>query len=1040
LPATGILTGRFGHWELVILWDLGIWELGFRESRFALRYALVILALLAANTLAHAGSLHNVQFIDAKEGWAVGDDGVILHSLDGGKSWESQNSGTKASLRGIYFFDELIGWVVGREERPYGGGSVGVVLFTRDGGNKWHRQLDNSLPGLNAVRFTDRATGFMMGDGQVPFTSGIFRTDDGGKSWEPVRGVRAASWAAGDFQDGKNGVLVGPAGKLATLRNNQWAVADPESFKGRGIRAVQILHKKLLAVGEGGLVLTSQSGGQSWGHADIGLPPEARTCLDFNCIASFENRVWIAGRPGSVILRSDDNGATWTACKVKDGAVAIRGLHFVDRNNGWAVGVGGRILKTSDGGNTWNITHDGEGSYETLFVNARAKDVPFDAIATECAAARNSATVVVTSDPAANSLSACRMDRAARLAGGDCGEELTAFPLPSFLQSCGSERIINVWNAAHAGRAPQELLRHLVLTLRLYQPQSVIVDDQHGHAVGAIIAEAVTEAAKRAGDPKQFPEQLEILGLGVCDKMIVETCTENGSRRLSTGLRSEHIDTTPRDRGIVAVALVADRPIEFPFDRKFETMAAIEGMGEVKKSEPSARVVSRSIAIRERASGSREWKHPGASEKIERTTRQLVNLVDRLPRSEIVLTQLVPLLKSLPDDDAAKAAFNVAWAYVRMGEWDLARETFLVMVDRSPTHPLSAEAYRWLIQHNASGEVRRRHELKQFALVQPEFGPGFAKKKKADIIQASAEEPIAELLPPLAAQEETRQWNRGTGEFAKRLALFGSMTSNDPRVQFSLQSARRALGETGTSRAWHERFAAQVGKSVWGDAAAMELWASGTGPKPAKIAGCRLTDDRPNLDGKLDDACWTTQPAMALANAAGTSQIEYPTQAWMAYDAEFLYIAVRCKHPAGKSVPPIKVRQRDANLDAHDRVSLLLDIDRDFATYYRFEFDQRGCVREDFWGDANWNPKWYVAVNSTDDSWCVEAAIPLGELTSSPITLDTRWACNLVRIVPGQGVQSVSQPADVEPRPEGMCGMYFHQDARRQAPPMPPAP
>ena len=231
-----------------------------------------------------------------------------------------------------------------------------------------------------------------------------------------------------------------------------------------------------------------------------------------------------------------------------------------------------------------------------------------------------------------------------------------------------------------------------------------------------------------------------------------------------------------------------------------------------------------------------------------------------------------------------------------------------------------------------------------------------------------------------------------------------------------------------------------VVKGPWADAAAAEVWIAGGGPKPRHVAGCRFTDERPNLDGKIDDACWKGQIPITLADASGASQAEYPTEAWLAYDTEFLYVAVRCKHPAGKSVPAVKVRQRDANLDAYDRVSLLLDLDRDYATYFRLEFDQRGCVREDCWGDPNWNPKWYVASHQAEDSWCVEAAIPLGELTSSPVTLETRWACNLVRILPGRGVQSVSQPADVEPRPEGMCVLHFHQDARRVAPPMATAP
>src|SRR5262245_30781905 len=69
-------------------------------------------------------ALHAVQFVDHQEGWAVGDEGVVWHTIDGGKNWERQPTGTRASLRDLHFLNVVFGWVVGREELPYGGGSV----------------------------------------------------------------------------------------------------------------------------------------------------------------------------------------------------------------------------------------------------------------------------------------------------------------------------------------------------------------------------------------------------------------------------------------------------------------------------------------------------------------------------------------------------------------------------------------------------------------------------------------------------------------------------------------------------------------------------------------------------------------------------------------------------------------------------------------------------------------------------------------------------------------------------------------------------
>ena len=60
----------------------------------------------------------------------------MWHTINGGKTWERQRPGTRASLRAMHFLTPYSGWAVGRTELP-GGGSAGVVLATSDGGLKW---------------------------------------------------------------------------------------------------------------------------------------------------------------------------------------------------------------------------------------------------------------------------------------------------------------------------------------------------------------------------------------------------------------------------------------------------------------------------------------------------------------------------------------------------------------------------------------------------------------------------------------------------------------------------------------------------------------------------------------------------------------------------------------------------------------------------------------------------------------------------------------------------------------------------------------
>jgi hypothetical protein len=170
-----------------------------------------------------------------------------------------------------------------------------------------------------------------------------------------------------------------------------------------------------------------------------------------------------------------------------------------------------------------------------------------------------------------------------------------------------------------------------------------------------------------------------------------------------------------------------------------------------------------------------------------------------------------------------------------------------------------------------------------------------------------------------------------------------------------------------------------------------------------------------------------------LRNAAGDTLTEYPTSVRLAYDNDFLYLLVQCKHPAERFVPTVKGRGRDADLRGFDRVSLLLDLDRDYSTCYHLQIDQRGCVCEDCWGDKRWDPRWFVAVRGGPEGWVAEAAIPLTLLTGDGVTPGCAWACNVVRVLPGRGVQAWSLPAEVPEealRPEGMGLLLFGQSPK----------
>ncbi len=70
---------------------------------------------------------------------------------------------------------------------------------------------------------------------------------------------------------------------------------------------------------------------------------------------------WAVGEPHwdqatkaytGTIIKTTDGGDTWTP-QTAGLNEALRGVDFVDENNGWVVGANGTILRTGDGGNNW---------------------------------------------------------------------------------------------------------------------------------------------------------------------------------------------------------------------------------------------------------------------------------------------------------------------------------------------------------------------------------------------------------------------------------------------------------------------------------------------------------------------------------------------------------------------------------------------------------------------------------------------------------------------------------------------------------------
>lgn len=114
-----------------------------------------------------ASDLVSVRFVDATEGWIVGHDGVVLHSVDAGATWHKQMDGRDAQKLLAAHFSHL--------------DSLGDPKAKR-----WLREISlNYANGpeqsLLDLWFDDKKNGYVVGSFGT-----VFRTSDGGSSWEPL--------------------------------------------------------------------------------------------------------------------------------------------------------------------------------------------------------------------------------------------------------------------------------------------------------------------------------------------------------------------------------------------------------------------------------------------------------------------------------------------------------------------------------------------------------------------------------------------------------------------------------------------------------------------------------------------------------------------------------------------------------------------------------------------------------------------------------------------------------------------------------------
>jgi photosystem II stability/assembly factor-like uncharacterized protein len=271
----------------------------------------------------------NVFFIDKKTGWFldIGDDTFICRTDDGGYTRRKQEVGI--NVRGIYFLNNKTGWAVGARKKPEGEQMPGrrygkvwaAIRHTTDGGQTWDTQLEELVSknlyydGFRTVYFADLNNGWAFGHDGL-----IYYTENGGRSWKRQKG----------------------ASLKTDLVCTQFV--NPEIGWTAGMRVDN---------GWTGVILHTEDHGDHW-QAQYNIKDIGLTGIFF----ADKKSGWITGlaergAPGW-LFHTDDAGSTWT--KEKLGDVGYSDPFFLDNERGLISTDKGWFFITLDAGKTWKKT------------------------------------------------------------------------------------------------------------------------------------------------------------------------------------------------------------------------------------------------------------------------------------------------------------------------------------------------------------------------------------------------------------------------------------------------------------------------------------------------------------------------------------------------------------------------------------------------------------------------------------------------------------------------------------------------------------
>jgi photosystem II stability/assembly factor-like uncharacterized protein len=305
------------------------------EKYLKIVISLFILALFNYSN-AFSQGLNAIVAPDNSNIVAVGDNGKILRSSNGGVTWSRTTNGT-VNFKSITAFGNDV-WTGGNDGKIYKTTKVNSPLTGFNTG---------SVNSINGVSFISSTVGFACGDGGI-----LYKTVNGGSTWTLKNtGITNVKLNAVNFVDNSTGIAVADNGLAYITTNSGDSWTSMTTGTTRNLLAVKFFGGSTAYItGEWGVIL-------KYTGTNTLTSVNSRTRTDIRAISGTNNAdVHLAG--GGGFIRNNRNGNTeFLNFEVNPMMANLVSISFSDVNTGFAISsLNDAVIKTTNGGTSWDLT------------------------------------------------------------------------------------------------------------------------------------------------------------------------------------------------------------------------------------------------------------------------------------------------------------------------------------------------------------------------------------------------------------------------------------------------------------------------------------------------------------------------------------------------------------------------------------------------------------------------------------------------------------------------------------------------------------